>query len=1052
MKHFLQILLFSFTLGSVLAQENSIHFDGSNDYVDCGNHSSLDITGNTLTIEAWIYPTSFKTNVWEGVVLSKTGGGDNGYMLRVGNGGEVNFNIGTGFWNELYSGTGALTLNNWHHIAGTYDGTTMRLYVDGVEMSTRSLSNNVGSASNNLLIGEDPKDNGRHFPGAIEEVKIWNTYRSANDVQLDMDYSTCTPLPAGLVAYYKFNQGNAGGNNNGLTNVIDEVGNNDGTLTNSSLRNATSNWVTGLTRICPPVMTYTSSTVTQTETSDICPGITDQLIIGIEIVTSGATSPLDLTQIQLNMTGTTSLSDVTNIDIFSTGTSATFATTTSFGSATPAAGTISVNGTQTLSTGTNYFWIVYDIAGGATSANLVDAQASQITIGGVNYTPTITNPAGSRPIIARGVDCPGFGGLDIGTVSCGGSPYVYNDNTTGANSDCSQRGSPDHMYTFTLNVESDVTITNCNNVSTYWDGYLYLYNVANGNCSSGSIISNDDNGCGSIITSNALAPGTYVILIEGYSSSDQGEYELTLAVSNCNENGDTPCEAIGVTVNCGSKTVGSNTALTNSGITSPSCGNYVSSDVWFWVEIPASGEIEGEIVSVLSGITDWGIAAYTGSCAGSLTLLDCNTSTNSVSLSGLTPTDTLFFRIWENGNNQSGLFELEVTDPTNLYCLNGDASMFNFPADTCMEVTPNAGSQRGCAWYQNTIDFSLSFDHTLDVYLGDHDGGDGMTFTFHSDPGGTSICGANGQGLGADGIQNALVIEVDTYDNDNPDHNWDLLEDHVAVWTTASGHTNPIAGPISATAPATSVEDGNVHQLRLVWNAGTTTLDIYFDGQFRLSVTDDFVANVFGSKNVFWGSTGSTGLFTNQMYVCPPTSLIQIPLPFSTTDFTSSCKGENVNLQWTNETPDNISHFVIQESKDAIHFSTVKTVQKNFTGSYSEIIHQDLKNSYYRVLQVEKDGNVFTTNTTTIDCNEGQRAVSIVSDVENSTVFFNLENLASSAEVNLYSIDGKFISSFTLTSDERNFKFTTHAYSKGIYVAKINVDHRVAIAKKVLFQ
>jgi hypothetical protein len=152
---------------------------------------------------------------------------------------------------------------------------------------------------------------------------------------------------------------------------------------------------------CPPAMTYTSSTTTQTNTSTTSPGSTNQEIIGIEVVTLNAGNPFDLTQFQINMNGSTNgTADVSNIDIYYTGTSNTFATTTLFGSVAPGGGTLNVNGTQTLTEGTNYFWLVYDIAGGATLLNYVDAECTQITMnGGIgNKTPSTTAPTGKRLI------------------------------------------------------------------------------------------------------------------------------------------------------------------------------------------------------------------------------------------------------------------------------------------------------------------------------------------------------------------------------------------------------------------------------------------------------------------------------------------------------------------------------------------------------------------------------------------------------------------------------------------------------------------------------
>ena len=148
-------------------------------------------------------------------------------------------------------------------------------------------------------------------------------------------------------------------------------------------------------------MTYSSSTVTQTNTSTVEKCASDAEVIGIEVVTSGSLSPLGITQFILRTDGSTlPLSDVTNINVYYTGASSTFATTTLFGSATPLAtgNNISVNGTQTLSSGTNYFWVTYDMAAGSSIGNVIDALCNQITVGGSNYTPTVTAPGGNRTI------------------------------------------------------------------------------------------------------------------------------------------------------------------------------------------------------------------------------------------------------------------------------------------------------------------------------------------------------------------------------------------------------------------------------------------------------------------------------------------------------------------------------------------------------------------------------------------------------------------------------------------------------------------------------
>lgn len=160
-------------------------------------------------------------------------------------------------------------------------------------------------------------------------------------------------------------------------------------------------WDATISCFTPSLMTYVSSTTTQASTSGVSPGDNNREILRVQVITTGTLSPLVADFIRVRTNGSTNpLNDISNIDIYYTGTSNTFATTTLFGSAAPAAtGTnINIGGSQTLSEGSNYFWIVYDVQGTATPGNVLDATCEAIRIGGIAQTPSTTNPAGNRPI------------------------------------------------------------------------------------------------------------------------------------------------------------------------------------------------------------------------------------------------------------------------------------------------------------------------------------------------------------------------------------------------------------------------------------------------------------------------------------------------------------------------------------------------------------------------------------------------------------------------------------------------------------------------------
>ncbi len=150
----------------------------------------------------------------------------------------------------------------------------------------------------------------------------------------------------------------------------------------------------------PITMSYVSSTTTQTNTNPVPRGLTNQEVIGIQVVTSGALLPLSITQFKLNPNGTSLLADISNARIWSTGTSSTFATTLLFGGPVAPSGTYTISGNQPLAAGTNYFWLTYDIPSGATQGDFIDAQCTQITVGGSFQVPLVADPGGTRQIYA----------------------------------------------------------------------------------------------------------------------------------------------------------------------------------------------------------------------------------------------------------------------------------------------------------------------------------------------------------------------------------------------------------------------------------------------------------------------------------------------------------------------------------------------------------------------------------------------------------------------------------------------------------------------------
>lgn len=157
-------------------------------------------------------------------------------------------------------------------------------------------------------------------------------------------------------------------------------------------------WTVTVFYTLPTPMTYTSSTTTQASTANIPTCATSAEILGVQVVTNGALTPLSLTQLSLTSTGSTSMASCTGISVYYTGSSTSFATTTLFGTAASGA-TFTVNGTQTLGSGNNYFWVVYNVTA-PPIANTFDGTCTGLVVSGTAYVPTVTSPAGNRVVSA----------------------------------------------------------------------------------------------------------------------------------------------------------------------------------------------------------------------------------------------------------------------------------------------------------------------------------------------------------------------------------------------------------------------------------------------------------------------------------------------------------------------------------------------------------------------------------------------------------------------------------------------------------------------------
>jgi hypothetical protein len=187
------------TIGQTGKLGTAYSFDGVNDYVSIPNSTSLNIQSNLITLSAWVkVPTATDCQM----IISKictVGSHVNPYfqynlqLLRDGSyffprfwltiGGSYSFTA-----NETYN----LSLNVWHHIVGTYNGSTMILYVDGVQISSLSKTGNITGYTAPVYLGINGAL-GEPNNGLIDEVGIWS--RALSSTEVSQLYNSGNGLP-----------------------------------------------------------------------------------------------------------------------------------------------------------------------------------------------------------------------------------------------------------------------------------------------------------------------------------------------------------------------------------------------------------------------------------------------------------------------------------------------------------------------------------------------------------------------------------------------------------------------------------------------------------------------------------------------------------------------------------------------------------------------------------------------------------------------------------------------------------------------------------------
>lgn len=158
----------------------ALAFNGTTSRVTVPDSASLHLTTG-MTLEAWVFPTN-TTSTWKDIVYK----GDDTFYITSS---SPNFRpaVGvrtTGAPVDTF-GTAQLPVNTWSHVAATYDATTVRLYVNGVEVATRAKTGSLMASTQPLEIGGD-HIYGSYFTGRLDDVRVYSSALTAAQIQQDM--------------------------------------------------------------------------------------------------------------------------------------------------------------------------------------------------------------------------------------------------------------------------------------------------------------------------------------------------------------------------------------------------------------------------------------------------------------------------------------------------------------------------------------------------------------------------------------------------------------------------------------------------------------------------------------------------------------------------------------------------------------------------------------------------------------------------------------------------------------------------------------------------
>jgi hypothetical protein len=245
----LPMLLAGVTLSfTSYSQNTAIGTDGSSSYVSMT--ANVVPGSGDFTVEFWAYMSSLGASLREFISQGSSTAGQNFYIGTDGT--LMTIRCGDPWQN---SGI-AMPVNQWTHVALVRSGTNASLYLNGI-LKASTTGYTISTGGTGLRIGRQYGALAEYMNASVDELRVWNTTRTASQIKSGMFGIIATNTP-GLAAYYKMNEGSGTtlGNSTSTTGL-------GGTLVNSPawvsspcsivpMRLHSTGWTTR--SVCPPTL------------------------------------------------------------------------------------------------------------------------------------------------------------------------------------------------------------------------------------------------------------------------------------------------------------------------------------------------------------------------------------------------------------------------------------------------------------------------------------------------------------------------------------------------------------------------------------------------------------------------------------------------------------------------------------------------------------------------------------------------------------------------------------------------------------------------------